>query len=78
MAKADHTGPFKEFVFEDWLRDSVEGVCEELKSAQKEFNSENFRKHLRDASKEQLLAVREFIDKAIDYIDKQETGEKKA
>lgn len=78
MTKADHTGPFKEFVFEDWLRDSVEDLCEELKSAKQEFKSENFRKHLRDASKEQLLAVRDFIDKAIDYIDKQETDEKKA
>ncbi|MCB0163591.1 MAG: hypothetical protein KDI79_05145 [Anaerolineae bacterium] len=78
MAKADHTGPFKEFVFEDWLREGVEGFCEELKDAKKEFNSENFRKHLRDASKEQLLAVRNFIDNAIEFLDKEETGEKKA
>lgn len=78
MAKADHTGPFKEFVFEDWLREGVEGLYEELKDAKKEFNSENLRKHLRDASKEQLLVVRNFIDNAIDFIDRQEAGEKKA
>lgn len=78
MSKADHSGPFKEFVFEDWLREGFEGFCEEVKDAKKQFDPENFRQHLRKASREQLLAMRTIIDNAIDFIDKQEAKKNKA
>ncbi|MCB0208330.1 MAG: hypothetical protein KDJ52_03310 [Anaerolineae bacterium] len=77
MAKADQGGPFKEFVFLDWLKEGIEGIYEEAKDAKEQFEPENVRRHLRNASKEQLLAVRAVIDNAIDFIDKQETKQNK-
>ena len=78
MPKADYDGPFKEFVFEDWLRESIEGFYDEVQEAKKQFEAENIRHHLRNASREQLLALRTVIDSAIDFIDKQEAKKNKA
>jgi hypothetical protein len=50
----------------------------EFKWKKEDFDTTNFRAHLRNASKEQLLAVRSLIDSAIEFIDKQESGPKKA
>lgn len=75
-AKADEGGPFKEFVFEEWLRDGIEGVRSKMEEKKAHFDPSNFRKHLRNAQKEQLLAVRSLIDSAIDFLDKMEEKDK--
>jgi hypothetical protein len=75
--RADDNGPFKEFAFEDWLRERFREVRQEMKGRKEKFNTTGFRTHLRNASKEQLLAVRSLIDSAIEYIDRQEAGSKK-
>lgn len=72
--RADDNGPFKEFVFEDWLREGLTALRNEVKNCRKEFTPANFRKRLRQASKEQLLAMRKSIDNVIELIDKQEAG----
>jgi hypothetical protein len=76
--KTDDNGPFKEFDFEEWLRDGFKGMRSEFKGRKVQFDTSNFRTHLRNASKEQLLAVRSLIDSAIEFIDKQEATSKKA
>ncbi len=30
--KADNNGPFKEFMFDDWLREGFDGFCGQIKS----------------------------------------------
>ena len=70
--KADESGPFKEFVFEEWLRDGIEGVCGKMKDKKEHFDPSNFRKHIRNAQKEQLFAIRSLIDNAIEYLEKEE------
>lgn len=71
MSKADQGGPFKEFIFQDWVRENIEELCEEVETAKKQFEPDKVRQHLRNASREQLLAMRTVIDSAIEYIDKQ-------
>jgi len=74
-AKADEGGPFKEFVFEEWLRDGIEGMRQKMEQKKTHFDPSNFRKHIRNAQKEQLLAIRDLIDNAIGYVEKQEEKE---
>ncbi len=69
--KADQTGPFKEFVFEEWLKDGVEGVRGKMEQRKAHFDPAKFRQHIRAAQKEQLLAIRSLIDSAIDWVDKE-------
>ena len=76
--RAHDNGPFKAFDFEEWLRDGFRGMRGEFKWKKEGFDTAEFRAHLRNASKEQLLAVRSLIDSAIEFIDKQESGPKKA
>jgi hypothetical protein len=79
--KADNNGPFKEFDFAEWLRDGLKGIQAEMKGKKKEifdFDTSEFRSHLRNASKEQLLAIRSLLDKAIETIEKQESETKEA
>jgi len=70
MAKADQHGPFKEFVFVDWMRDNFEGFWD--KEWEAEFDLSDFRRHIRNARKEQLLAMRSLLDKAIERLEKAE------
>lgn len=72
-ARADQDGPFKAFDFEEWLRDGVEGVRSEFKRTKQNFDISSFRIHIRNAQKEQLLALRSLIDKAIEALEKDET-----
>lgn len=94
MSRADDNGPFKEFTFDDWIRQGFEGFQKEFqggfeefrkqfdqnfeefqaefKSAKNQFDMPEFRQHLRNASREQLLAMRSLIDKALEYLDRQE------
>lgn len=72
--------PVEEFVFEDWLRDGLKGVREKVErrvsGKSKGFDTSEFRSHMRNARKEQLLAVRSLIDSAIDWLDKKEESAK--
>jgi hypothetical protein len=74
--KADTNGPFKEFVLEDWLREGAKGLRNEFKIDRS--SGSKIRSRMRKASREQLLAMRNLIDKAIEYIDKQETEVRQA
>jgi hypothetical protein len=72
--------PVEEFVFEDWLRDGFRGVRskfeQRIKSEDLSFDTSEFRQHMRNAGKEQLLAVRSLLDSAIDWLDKKEDSPK--
>ena len=67
--RADAAGPFKEFVLTEWLRDGVEGTCDRVKYSREQFEPANFRRHLRNAQKEQLLAMRSMIDGALKRLE---------
>jgi hypothetical protein len=72
MADKTKTGPVEEFVFEDWLRDGLEGVRSKIeKKTGGRFDTSGFRTHIRNARRERLLAVRSLIDSAIEFLDKQ-------
>jgi hypothetical protein len=81
---AVNNGPVEEFVFEDWLRDGIKGVRRKIESRMQakersRFGASEFRQHMRNARKEQLLAVRSLIDGAIEWLDKkEENAEQKA
>ena len=72
--KYDHE-PVEEFVFEEWVREGVKGFRQKVEShipsEGKKFDTSEFRQHMRNARKEQLLAVRSLLDSAITWIDKQ-------
>jgi hypothetical protein len=74
--KADANGPFKEFVFEDWVREGVRGMYGEPKKER--FSRSKFRSHMRKVYREKLVAVRDLIDKAINYVDRQEAQTREA
>ena len=77
--KYDHE-PVEEFVFEDWLRDGIKGFRQKVESRMpgegKSFDTSEFRQHIRNAQKEQLMAVRSLLDSAINWIDKQAESSK--
>jgi hypothetical protein len=78
MAKrADDNGPFKAFDFCDWFSESVQEFWREPKCKPDEAFGEEFRAHMRSAWKEQLMAVRDVIDAAIEQLDPQD-GPRKA
>jgi len=57
MAQAQEKG----FVFEDWVRDGIRGLRHSSTCL-----PEDFRKHMRTARKEVLLAYRSLLDTAIE------------
>ena len=63
--RADAGGPFKEFVFTEWLKDNVEACCHKMKEGKEQLEPANVRRHIRNAQKEQLLAMRDMIDHAL-------------
>jgi hypothetical protein len=69
-AKADQEGPFREFVFEEWLRDGVNGICGEWERNRPHVDTSEFFTHLRNAQREQLLAVRSLVDSALETLEK--------
>jgi hypothetical protein len=72
MAEKAKAGPVEEFVFEDWLRDGLEGVRSKLeKKTGGRFDTSGFCTHMRNARREKLLAIRSLIDSAIEFLDKQ-------
>ena len=70
--RADAGGPFKEFVLTEWLRDGIEATCNRMKHSKEQFEPANFRRHLRNAQKEQLLAMRSMLDNALEHLEKTE------
>ena len=70
--RADAAGPFKEFVLTEWLRDGFEDACNRAKYRREQFEPANFRRHLRNAQKEQLLAMRSMIDGALKHLEETE------
>ena len=69
-SKADDNGPTKEFDFEAWLKDGMKGFKQTVEGEMGDFDLSEFKSHVRNAQKEQLLAVRSLLDKAIDFLDK--------
>jgi hypothetical protein len=69
--KADAGGPFKEFLFEEWLRDGIEGMRSKMEQKKAHFDPSAFKQHIRTAKKEQLLAIRSLIDNAIDWLEEE-------
>ncbi len=76
--KTDENGPFREFIFEDWLREGIEGVCNRAKHRKARFDTSGFESHMRNACKEQLLAMRSLVDSFIEVVDKQEEETEKS
>lgn len=72
QTKADDNGPFKEFDFESWLRDGFKGCRAKIKRDVKTVRLADVPRHLRNSQKEQLLAVRNFIDKVIERLEEKE------
>ena len=79
--KYDHQ-PVEEFVFEHLLRDGLNGFRQKMESCMpgeaKPFDTSEFREHMRNARKEQLLAVRSLLDSAIDWLGKGPNPDSKA
>ena len=67
--RADDNGPFKEFSFEEWFCGGWHEFREEMRHNRGFVRKESFRKHMRTAIKEQLMAVRDVIDGIIDELD---------
>ncbi len=70
--KEDQEGPFKEFVFKEWLHDGLEGICGGMKHRRDRFDTSEFFTHMRNARKEKLLAVRSLLDNALAVLEKEE------
>lgn len=71
--KATGNGPFKEFVFEDWLKEGIDGVCDQVRFRKESFDTSEFETHIRNAAKEQLFAMRSLMDSLIKYVDKDDS-----
>lgn len=67
MAGADKNGPFKEFTLEGWFEDNFKESWSQFQTFNAGMN--DFQYHLRNSQKEQLLAMRSLIDRAIEQID---------
>ena len=65
--RADDNGPFKEFVFGEWISEQMEDFCGQMKC--KRIDTTNFENHMRNAAKEQLLAMRSIVDGVIEVIE---------
>ncbi len=74
--RADDNGPFKEFRFDEWLRGGFEGMCgPHVKFKKVHLDTSEFETHMRNAAKEQLLAVRSLVDSFIDMVESKEPGQ---
>lgn len=70
--KADENGPFKEFSFDEWLREGFEGMRNQMKFKRTKIDTTEFETHMRNSVKEQLLAMRSLVDSVIDVVEKKE------
>ncbi len=71
--KTTDNGPFKAFVFEDWLKEGIDGVSDRLREKKNTIDTSEFETHMRNAAKEQLFAMRSLMDSLIKYVDKDES-----
>ena len=71
------SGPVREFDFEEWLNDGIKGLRGKVQSKTKRFDPSNFRAHMRNAQKEQLLALRSLLDSGIEFLEKEEAANQK-
>ena len=81
MAKLKN-GPLEEFVFTDWVKEGAEGMrtkmedkrarMEERFKNRTRIDTSEFRTHMRNARKEQLLAIRSLVDSALECIKGEE------
>ena len=76
--KADNNGPFKEFIFEDWLKEGFDGMRGECKWREPKIDTSEFETHMRNAVKEQMLAMRSLVDTFINIVDPDDEPAKKA
>ena len=67
----------KAFAFEDWLSDGIKGMRKSVKRKRRREPS-GFRRHLRSAVKEMLLAVRSVLDEAVEALEAEPKPKKKA
>ena len=68
-----NNGPVQEFDFEAWLRDGLKGLCRKVEPrTTKRLDVSAFRTHMRNARKEQLLAIRSLIDSGMELLEKKE------
>lgn len=67
--RADDNGPFKEFNFGSWVFEQMEDVCGQMKCGKGRVAATEFETHMRNAAKEQLLAMRSVVDSFIEIID---------
>jgi len=74
---ADDNGPFKEFVFGDWLFEQFEDFCGQVKCGKGRMKTTEFEAHMRNAAKEQLLAMRSIVDGFIEIIEEKEGAKTK-
>jgi hypothetical protein len=79
MADRPKSGPVKEFVLTDWLREGCEGIQQKLehnlKHKTRHFDTTEFRTHVRNARREQLLAIRSLVDSALECVKGEEKAE---
>ncbi|MBN1994660.1 MAG: hypothetical protein JW953_18315 [Anaerolineae bacterium] len=86
MAKLKN-GPVEDFVLTDWLKEGAKGMHHKMEEKRgkmkrrfqnrtRNFDTTEFRSHLRQARKEQLLAVRSLVDSALECIKGEEIGQK--
>ena len=85
MAKIKN-GPVEEFVFTDWVKEGAEEMrtrmekkrekMEERFQNRTRIDTSEFRKHMRKARQEQLLAIRSLVDSAIECIKSEEAEAK--
>lgn len=76
MGKAEQEGPVREFVFDEWLREGIEGMVNKTSKVKPAFDFGEFYHHIRNAQKEQLLALRSLLDKAIERLEEEEQQKK--
>ena len=70
--KADDNGPFKEFDFEAWIKEGMDGFKSRVEAEMHSFSFSGFRQHVRNARREQLLAMRSLIDGALEKLDRED------
>ncbi len=65
-------GPFQPFDPIDWWCETMREARRRVKAKERHFDTSQFRRHMLNARKEQLLAVRSLIDSGIEFIEGKE------
>lgn len=78
MAEKKTKPEAEEFDLEEWLDDGIQGLRRTLKRNRPQILPEQFKEHTRAARKEMILAVRSLLDAAIEELEEEPEGPKKA